>query len=505
MKNKTPKFNKTGLSKSSFVKGHQCVKALYLHKYHEEHDVEVEEPSAALQAIFSQGHVVGKLAQERHPGGLNALPNGHLGIAKGIEDTKKWMADPNVKVIYEACVTYQGVFAALDILVRDGNGWKIYEVKSSTKVKHPYPLDAGLQYWVMTKLGFKVKDVFVTHINTGYERKAELDVQKLFSDSTVLTEAKSYQKEIGKKVKSFKEALSKKDIPKVEIGDHCSNPYSCDFKNHCWPEIPKYSIFDLYYGGKKSKELYERGVEFIKDIPEGTVLTPLQKMQVDAEKTGVEYVNNEEIQNFLESIEYPIAHMDFETYNGAVPEFSNSRPYQFMLFQWSCHVQTEKASEPIHKGFLADVSQDPRVPFIEALIEATKDAKTIFVYNIGFEVPRLKELAKQLPHYSKDITTIIDRVVDLATPFQKKWYYTKEMKGKYSIKYVLPAIVPELTYDNLEIGNGGDASSSFLNLKHESNQDVINTTRENLIEYCQRDTYAMVKLLEKLYDVSCVI
>lgn len=505
MKNQRLKFNKTGLSKSSFVKGHQCVKALYLHKYHKEHNVEVEEPSASLQAIFLQGHIVGELAQERHPGGFNALPNGHLGIAKGIEDTKKWMADPNVKVIYEACVTYQGVFAALDILVRDRDCWKIYEVKSSTKVKHPYPLDAGLQLWIMTKLGFKVSDIFITHIDASYVRNEKLNVQKLFSDSTVLIEAKSYQNEIGEKVKSFKEALSKKDMPKVQIGDHCSKPYSCDFKNHCWPEIPKYSIFDLYYGGKKSKELYERGVKLIKDIPEGTDLTPLQKMQVDAEKTGVEYVNNEEINSFLESIEYPIVHMDFETYNGAVPEFSNSRPYQFMLFQWSCHFQTEKASEPIHKGFLANEHLDPRVPFIEALIEATKDAKTIFVYNIGFEVPRLKELAKQIPAYSKGIADIIDRVVDLATPFQKKWYYTKEMEGKYSIKYVLPAIVPELSYDNLNIGNGLDASSSFLNLKHESDQDVINTTRENLVEYCQLDTYAMVKLLEKLYDVSCVI
>lgn len=501
MKNQTLKFNKTGLSKSSFVRGHQCVKALYLHKYYEEHKIEVEEPSASLQAIFSQGHVVGELAQERHSGGLNAMPDSISDIKKSIKDTKQWMEDPNVNVIYEACVSFDGVFAALDILVRDGNSWKIYEVKSSTKVKHPYPLDAGLQLWIMRKLGFVVSDIFITHINTNYVRKGKLNVQKLFSDSSVLTEAKAYQKEIEKKVKSFKEALTKEEIPEVEIGDHCNNPYSCDFKKYCWPEIPEYSIFDLYYGGKKSKELYEKGVEYIVDIPEGTELTALQKIQVDAEKIGKEYIDNEKIGAFLNSIEYPIAHIDFETYNGAVPEFDNSRPYQFMLFQWSCHLQIEKSGEVIHKEYLADAKVDPRVPFIESLIAATKDAKTIFVYNIGFEVPRLKELAKQLPDYANEITFIINRVVDLAMPFQKKWYYTKEMKGKYSIKYVLPAIVPELTYDNLEIGDGGSASSSFLNLKIETNQEIIDSTRVNLIEYCKQDTFAMVKLLEKLYTV----
>jgi hypothetical protein len=186
-----------------------------------------------------------------------------------------------------------------------------------------------------------------------------------------------------------------------------------------------------------------------------------------------------------------------------VPLFNESRPYQQIAFQYSLHFQESKDSEIIHTAYLAEsnLSVDPRPALIEQMIEETKAAKTIFVYNVSFERLRIKEMIRDFPQYKTGLASITERLVDLMIPFQKKYYRTESMGRRYSIKVVLPILCPEISYYDLEISNGMDASNSFLELYYCNDENYIAKTRENLLKYCHLDTLAMVKILEVLQRV----
>ena len=185
----------------------------------------------------------------------------------------------------------------------------------------------------------------------------------------------------------------------------------------------------------------------------------------------------------------------------ALPIFDNSRPYQQLVFQYSLHLKNI-SGDLMHREFLAEASPsiDPRIDFVKQLINDFGDSGDILVYNIGFERGKLYDLIEVFPQLEKQINAIIDRLKDLMVPFQQKWYYTPEMKGSYSIKAVLPALVPELSYKNLEIKEGGTASNTFTQMVLGEFKGDIIQTRNDLLAYCKMDTYAMVRILEKLYN-----
>ena len=192
-----------------------------------------------------------------------------------------------------------------------------------------------------------------------------------------------------------------------------------------------------------------------------TDLNPNQVLQVQSEVNGTTHIDIEEIRNFTNGLNYPLYFLDFETIGPAVPKYDGSRPYQQLVFQYSLHIQKISNSEIIHREYLADPSQDPRPNFIEQLIQDCGTSGDIIVYNIGFERGKLNDLIEVFPEYSKELRGIVNRLKDLMIPFQQKWYYTPEMRGSYSIKYVLPALVPELSYDGLPIKEGATASNTF--------------------------------------------
>jgi hypothetical protein len=190
--------------------------------------------------------------------------------------------------------------------------------------------------------------------------------------------------------------------------------------------------------------------------------------------------------------------LDFETINPAVPKYQGTRPFQQVLFQYSIHFKQDDNSELIHREYLAEPDKDPRIEFIKQLISDCDNEGDILVYNISFERGRLNELIEHFPEFKNPLQSIVFRLKDLMVPFQNKWYYTPEMKGRYSIKNVLPALVSELTYDTLNIKEGGMASSTFLSMVNNTFKGNESNVRDDLKEYCRLDTYAMVRILEKL-------
>ena len=224
-------------------------------------------------------------------------------------------------------------------------------------------------------------------------------------------------------------------------------------------------------------------------------------LQVQSEVNGTTHIDIEEIRNFTNGLIYPLYFLDFETIGPAVPKYNGSRPYQQLVFQYSLHIQETLTSVIEHREYLADPTKDPRIGFIEQLIQDCGTSGDILVYNIGFERGKLNDLIEAFPNYSIQLRGVINRLKDLMIPFQQKWYYKPEMKGSYSIKNVLPALVPELSYNDLEIKEGGTASNTFLSMVNGSFEGNTEEAREQLLEYCKRDTFAMVKIIERLISV----
>jgi hypothetical protein len=487
------------LSKSSYIKGIQCEKHLYLYKYHYK---EMDELSEMQKSIFKRGTNVGQLAQDLFPGGIIAAEGDPPNYEKAIKKTNE-LIKSGAKVIYEAAFLFNEVLCIADVFVMEKNGVKVYEVKSSTSISETYLNDAALQYYVISNLGFKVKDFSIIYINNQYLRNGELNLQELFLTESVLEFILPLQKSVEENVDRFKKVLLKKQMPDIDIGEHCHNPYTCGFFNYCRKHIPEDSIFD-FSGMHLSKkyELYREGIISLEDVPEDYPLNKNNRLQLDIYKSDKPMIDKKAIKAFLSDLNYPLYFMDFETFQPAVPLFNNSKPYQQIPFQYSVFLKKDQKIEAEHFEFLAEPGIDPRKKFIENLLKVTKGNGDVLVYNKTFEITRLNEIARDYPEYANEIEKLILRIKDLMVPFQKKYYYAPEMKGSYSIKVVIPALVPELSYDELEINEGGLASIAFESLQSETDLMVIADIKQQLLEYCKLDTFGMVKILEELENVT---
>ncbi len=296
------------------------------------------------------------------------------------------------------------------------------------------------------------------------------------------------------------------DMPDIDIGAHCSDPFSCDFWSYCWQDVPNLSVFDLYrMRGSKKFELYHKGIISYDDIITNNIaLNDVQKLQIDAYKSGEVTIDKRIIKEFLEKIEYPINFFDFETFHNAIPRFDNQRPYQQIPFQYSLHILHQDGTLE-HKEFLGDESSDPRPALIKQMLDDITSTGNIVAYNQSFEIGRIKDLAAFAPKYEKELLALNERFVDLIMPFRGRGYYHPNFNGSFSIKSVLPAMFPndnELDYKKLgSVQNGGDAMDTFANLhllKDKSKRDEI---RKDLLAYCRLDTLAMVRIFKKLHNI----
>lgn len=483
------------LSKSTYIKGLQCEKSLYMNKYHPELRDEI--PASRLQ-VFKTGHEVGALAQQLFPGGFDCGFEVTKNGQKSVELTEE-VINKGKDVIYEAAFQHEGVLVIADIMTKNENKWKVFEVKSSTKVAEYYINDTAVQYYVMNKCGIEIEDIAIIYINNQYVRQGEIDVRQLFTTESVKEQVIPLQDFVEKNIARFKQVLAEKSVPEIDIGEHCDSPFECDFKGHCWKHIPEYSVFDLSRIGKKAFELYGNGITELKDIPDDFTLSTAQAIEKDCFLQNRDYIDRNEIKSFLDGISYPLYFIDFETIQSAVPMFDNSRPYQQIVFQYSIFRKDSRDAEAVHNEFLGDGKSDPRRVFIENLLRDAGNEGTILVYNVSFEMQRLREIARDFPEYEEGVNKMLPRIADLMVPFRNKAYYKPEMRSSYSIKKVLPAINPDYTYENLEIQEGGAAGMEYLRISSLQDEEEICKIRKNLLEYCGRDTWGMAVILGDLF------
>lgn len=442
------------ISKSSFIRGMQCHKSLWLHLNQPE---ERDETSESRQQIFDIGHNVGELAQQLFPGGIDASRGDHSLVHEAIAYTAE-LINNGQTVIYEAAFSDGETLCYMDILVKEPDGWAAYEVKASTQVKDYQVNDVAFQYFVITRSGLPLKRVSLVHVNNQYVRHGDLDIRKLFAIEPMTERLLPMQNNIPVDLLSLQEMLKAGFMPEISMGSQCNNPFTCDFLEFCQQSCP---------------------VE--EDRSEGRPATR----------------NQDELDQFLDELEYPLYFMDFETIQFAVPQYDESRPYQQIPFQYSLHLQQSKGAPLTQFSFLGTPPTDPRPEFIQSLLSHLGSSGSIIVWNQTFENTRLKEIARDFPEYSALIDPLFDRVVDLMVPFRKKYLYTPDMNGSYSLKAVLPALVPDLSYSNLEIQEGGSAGLTYDSLYNDTDPESIATKRENLLKYCELDTLSMVRILER--------
>lgn len=486
------------LSKSLYTRGLQCQKSLWLKKNKKE---VLSLPDASSQAIFQNGNDVGILARELFPNGIE-IPFENTTFRKKINLTKK-LIDDGIENIYEATFEFNGILIMIDILNIENDNVIINEVKSSTGVKDIYLHDASIQYYVLNGLGYKIRDVNIIHINNQYVRDEELDINQLFSIVDITSEVIKLQRDIPNNLISFRNTISNAIEPNIDIGAHCTNPYPCDAMDYCWKHIPDYSIFNISkLSTKKKFEFYTDGILQFSQIEDIESFSHSQQIQIVSELENKTIINKSAIKEFVNSLTYPIYHLDFETFQQAIPEFKELSPYQQIPFQYSLHIEQEDGTLE-HKEFLAKDGIDPREQISKRLTQDIPNDVTVLAYNMGFEKGVLIKLANFFGEYTYDLMCIHNNCHDLMIPFQRKDYYTPSMKGSYSIKYILPSLVPEMekAYEELNlIHNGGEAMQAYGNLSKISDVGLKEEYREALLEYCKLDTLAMVRVLGKLKE-----
>ena len=483
------------LSKTLFIKGLQCHKALYLRKYHPELKDEI---SDTQEAIFRSGTEVGIVAWKLFPGGVE-IPYGGLSHSEQIRQTQAEIEKGTV-TIYEAAFGHKGTFCKVDILHKDPNGWKIYEVKSSTGIKDVYYDDVAFQYYVVKNAGLKVSGVSVVYINNQYIRDGEIEMDKLFAMKDLTETTISRQSFIEEELCKQREMLMG-ELPNIDIGRYCEDPYLCDFKGYCWSHIPENSVFDLRERGVNKFELYRQGIIRMKDIPKDR-LNFRQKIQVEGTLEKENHIIKEIIRDFLNSLWYPLYFLDFETFMLPIPLFDGIRPYQQIPFQYSLHYMEQQGGELNHSKFLASPNCDPRKELTEKLINEIPDNACVLAYNMSFEIRILEDMAVWFPEYSDRIENIIGNMRDLMAPFRSKDCYLWQMNGSYSIKLVLPALVSELSYDKMEISDGGMAMNAYATMCETKDPGELERIRKALFKYCRLDTLGMVKIVEKLREIG---
>ena len=482
------------LSKSQYIRGLQCHKSLWLYKNKPELR---DETDAATESLFNTGYTVGEYSKELFPGGVEIefTPDDFDGMVKKTAE----LIEQGVKTIYEATFKEKGIFAMADILHKTRNGWNIYEVKASTSTKDYQVDDASIQYYALSNV-IKINKTHIVHINNQYERQGDLDIKSLFTIDDISKEVAEKQKGIKKSLKNL-ETMLKGDIPVIDIGPHCSDPYGCDFTGHCWEHIPNPSVFDLYrMNWSKKFQMYDDGIIKFEDIPQDYGLNKVQELQIEALLNDRISIDKKIIKDFIKTIKYPISFFDFETFQNAIPRFDGQRPYMQMPFQYSLHI-LGKRGKLSHIEYLGDENKDPRRELAERMIKDLPKSGSIIAYYQSFEISRIKELASVFPDISDDLLGLIDRFVDLIDPFRQLGYYHPDFNGSFSIKAVLPAMFPndpELDYKKLEIQNGGMAMDTFANLYLLKDHKKRKKIRDDLLAYCRLDTLAMIRILEQL-------
>ncbi|HEY9193007.1 MAG TPA: DUF2779 domain-containing protein [Methyloversatilis sp.] len=497
----------TGLSKSKLLLYRQCPKRLWL----QIHRPELAEESDEVERVMAAGTLVGEVARDLLPGGI-LIETGDL--AGNVELTRQLLASQPDTPLFEATFAHDGVLVRTDLLIPDGAGHCLAEVKSSTRVK-PYHLDdAAIQTWVAQGAGVAVTQVELAHINNRFVYPGGGDYRGLFTHADVTADVAERLPRVAAWVDGAKQVMRQGE-PDIAPGAQCNDPFACPFAGYCDRKAnpagvvtTEFPVDILPRHGGLADVLHDEGFHDLRQVPEERLQREVHRKIWRISRTGRAEIADEGMQ-FARDLPWPRFYLDFETIAFAVPRWPGTRPYQQIPFQFSCHIEAAPG-QLIPQTFLSTDGSDPRRAFAEALIEATNPALLtqlgiagrppgpILVYSIGFERGRVMELAAHFSDLAPALNAIAERMTDLL-PITRAHYYHPDMRGSWSIKAVLPTLGAGLDYAGMAVADGGMAQQAYLEMIDPlTPPDRREDLRQGLLDYCALDTLALVRLVECL-------
>lgn len=512
------------LSKSRYVAFRQCPKLLWMNIYKPQEAAEMDD--SRMAAGIEVGNLAkGLFGDYKDTTATNA--DGSLDIATMIANTKKYLADPSVNTICEAAFSKEDCYCAVDLLHRENGGWAIYEVKSSShkaeydkngnlkpdKTDESYIRDIAYQKYVLELSCVPVTGTYLVRLESSYLLNGNLDLQHLFHITDMSPWIQDESSKMAAYCEEAKKILVQAKEPETKLHMGCNAP--CAFFEYCkqFHHLPTPNVFDVYGGigrggftFEKKLGYYTRNKVSFADL-QNEHIGKIQDMQIACTLSNTSQIDKKGIHTFLKTVKYPLYHLDFETVQFAIPAYQGTHPYQQVPTQYSLHIEPYPSGECEHREFLADAwSENPMREVAERLCEDIPADKCVLVYNKTFEQKRLEEMANTFPDLHDHLMAIHDNIVDLLDPFRAGYYYIPTMGGSFSIKKVLPSLFPndpKLDYHNLSgcVHNGGEAMDIFPKMRDMDAQEMADT-RESLLRYCELDTWSMVVILRKLYQVS---
>lgn len=415
------------------------------------------------QALFDAGHLFEPYAESLFPEGTT------VGFSFDDSEASYWTMPQRTQdaIANGAQVLFQprfewGQFTCICDIVSFSNEKELdlYEIKASTSAKVEHEFDLAFQVAVLEGCGYIVRSISVIHVNNKYVRNGPINAKEI-----------TKIEDITDKVRSKGELTAKYMPMALSVAGQNTMPDPS-------PELAKlgskYEWLQIY-----ANIVPQKPIEYPADIKPS--------------------INHEEIKKFLESLQYPLYFLDYETMSGLIPYFDGHRPYQQVPFQYSLHILKTPDAELDWCEYLHKDNSDPARPLAEQLIKDIGDTGTVLVWYEGFEKARNSELGDMLPEYKEAMESLNGRVVDLIIPFKKKWYDDPRFEGSASIKQVLPVLCPELSYKDLGIQEGGSQQRLWMEaVLDDKRADQKEQILSDLIEYCKLDTLAMVEIFRNL-------
>jgi hypothetical protein len=383
------------------------------------------------------------------------------------------------------------------IFDQDEKMYDLYEIKSATSVKTLHGYDLAFQVLLLETL-LDLRSAHIIHIDKNYNHQHPLDLDQFFTIQEMSGKVEQHREDI-QVLREEAWAVTQLDRPQPSFA--CTKPQSCPCPALCHPDLPEYPIYNLPRIGKKAAQLRQMGITAIENIPGSYKLSPSQKKHYETVKTGRPMINRQAIKQSLETLEYPIYFLDYETFNPAVPLFKGYRPYEHIVFQYSLHVLESPGAKPSHYECLLTEDTDPAPLFVPHLLRNLGPVGSVVVWSQGFERQRNQELAAHCPEYAGQLSGINARLYDLMLIFKKDLYVHPDFKGSASLKAVLPVVCPNLTYDRLAINDGTQAMLAWQRLQ-QSNLDPNERAKieADMREYCELDTFGMVAIWQTLQE-----
>ena len=484
------------ITKSDFIRFLHCPRYAWLWKHRPDLRGEYDEGGR----FAKQGMEVETLARKLFPKGKEVKGYGEQASA----ETKKLMIT-GASVIYQATVhtPHYEVMADILVAVDGGRQWGLYEVKSSSTLKEDYLADLYFQWLAFEAAGIRLASIHLVMINGNYIYHAEQGIRpdQLFHIQDMTGELPGMEIKYKALVDTALRVLTSPQEPKVLIlSKGLKHELPHEMLEEYWKGVPEYSVYRIAHIAREQlMDLVGRGILDINHVPDDYFSSERQKRQVELTKVKKTFVDRPRLKEELKKLRYPLYFLDYETIMPAIPLFDGHKAYQIIPFQYSLHVIERPGAQAKHYDFLHTRKSDPAPGLLKTLRSHIGDKGSVLAWNAPFEKSCNQRMADRNPKYKAFLESVNDRLYDLALIF-KDIYVDYRFKGSVSIKNVLPVMIPELSYEALEIRNGEMAIQSITELIGRSFFGRSKIVRE-LKKYCELDTLAMVRIFEKIRKI----